>query len=62
MEFHYPKDYKPARTEADEMRSKAIKEYYEKKEINKKIMNKIYAGLIIGILVIFLILKLIKII
>ena len=33
MEFHYPKDYKTERTEVDEMRSKSIREYYEKEAI-----------------------------
>ena len=41
MEFHYPKDYKTERTEADEMRSKSIREYYEKEAIKKEKNRKV---------------------
>ena len=44
MEFHYPKDYKTERTEVDEMRSKSIREYYEKgKDFLKDISVKLEA-------------------
>ena len=66
MEINYPKDYELERTESDEMRSKSIKEYYEKEAIKKeqkeKIKNKVLLVLVIVIILIFLYLKFIKLI
>ena len=65
MEIHYPKNYKPERTEADEMRSKSIKEYYKKEAIKKEQKERnqrILVVILTSIIVILLILKIIKII
>ena len=60
MEFHYPKDYKTERTEADEMRSKSIREYYEKEAIKKEKNQHTFLIIVVSLVLILLILKLIK--
>ena len=62
MEFHYPKDYKTERTEVDEMRSKSIREYYEKEAIKKEKNRKVIVRSIFVVVILFLLLKILKII
>ena len=65
MKFSYPKGYKPKWNEADDMRRKSIKGYYEKESLKKekKEKTKNILMVIVLIAVIFLILlKILKII
>jgi len=61
MEFSYPKGYKPKWNEADDMRRKSIKEYYEKEAIKKEQKDKMKNIVMILVVVIIIFLVLLKI-
>ena len=61
MEFHYPKGYEHKRTESDEMRSKAIRKYYEKEAVIKEQKDKNKKVIMVSIFIIVILLLLSKI-